>query len=361
VRFGLFYLPTYPSSLGPTPDWVLREIVDECVLAEELGYSGVWLAEHHFHGFGGVLSNPPGVGIAIAMRTRRLRIGTAVTLLPYHHPLRLAEDYATLDVLSEGRLDFGTGTGFLRWENEIWNAPLETARAKFAENLDVILQVWQNEDVAFEGEFVRFPALTVLPRPFQRPHPPIWYGATATPESFIRAGERGYHLMLIPFLHEVGELREKVQLYREALRAAGHDPASREILAAYHVYVGTDRARSLAAAETGLKAYTGASGEIHARAAHLPLPDSFSAHSRNRSAVRTLTFDEVLAQRRVIAGTAAECAETLASLREDLGFTYLAANVMLTGLEPTEVRRSMERLATDVMPRLQATPLPAER
>jgi len=361
VRFGLFYLPTYPSSIGPTPGWVLREIVEESVLAEELGFTGVWLAEHHFHGFGGVLSDPSGVGIAIAMRTRRLRIGTAVALLPYHHPLRLAEDYATLDVLSEGRLDFGVGTGFLRWENEIWDAPLETARAKFAESLDVILRVWQEEEVAFEGQFVRFPPLTLLPRPVQRPHPPIWLGATATPESFIRAGERGYHLMLIPFLHEVGELREKVKLYRDALQAAGHDPASHEILAAYHVYVGTDRQQSRRAAEAGLKAYVGASGEIHARTSHLPVPDSFGAHTRNRSAVRTLSFDEVLAQRRIIAGTADECVELLAGLREDLGLTYVAANVLLTGLEPAEVRRSMERLAANVMPKLQSVPAAEQR
>jgi len=361
VRFGLFYLPTYPSSIGAAPPWLLREIVDESVLAEELGFSGVWLAEHHFHGFGGVLSDPSGVGIAIASRTRRLRIGTAVTLLPYHHPLRLAEDYATLDVLSEGRLDFGVGTGFLRWENEIWDAPLETARAKFAEALDVILRVWQEEEVAFEGQFVRFPALTLLPRPVQRPHPPVWFAATATPESFIRAGERGYHLMLIPFLHAVDELREKVGLYRDALRAAGHDPSSREILAAYHVYVGTDRQRSRAVAEAGLQAYVSASGEIHARTSHLPVPDAFGAHTRNRSSVRTLSIDEALAQRRIIAGPAAECVDVLASLREDLHLTYVAANVLLTGLEPAEVRRSMERLAADVMPRLQSVAATTER
>src|SRR5215212_5538380 len=265
VRFGLFYLPTYPSSLGPAPAGLLRQIVDESVLAEELGFTGVWLAEHHFHGFGGVLSNPAGVGIAITARTRRLRVGTAVTQLPYHHPLRLAEDYATLDVLSEGRLDFGVGTGFLRWENEIWDAPLETAREKFAESLDVILRVWQEENVGFEGQFVSFPSLTLLPRPYQQPHPPIWYAATTTPESFVKAGERGYHLMLIPFLHDVADLREKVQLYRDALRAAGHDPSSREILAAYHVYVGADGAPCRDVAAAGLAAYVGASGEIHAR------------------------------------------------------------------------------------------------
>jgi len=353
MRFGLFYLPTYPSTVGPAPPDLLREIVEQAVLAEALGFEGVWLAEHHFHGFGGVLSSPAAVGCAIAARTRRLRIGTAVVLLPYHHPLRVAEDYATLDVLSEGRFDFGVGTGFLRWENEVWHAPLETARAKFAEALEIVLRAWTEPELAYAGQFTRFPPLTVLPRPVQQPHPPVWLAATTTPETFQLAGQRGYHLMLIPFLHEVAELREKVALYREALRAAGHDPATREVLGAYHVYVGPDRATSRAVAAEGLNRYRAAAGEIHARTAHLPLPAAFSAHVRSRGEVRTLDIDTLLAQRRVIAGPPAECIEVLASLREDLGLTYLAANVCLGGLEMAEVRRVMERLATQVMPAFQ--------
>ena len=357
MRFGLFYLPTYPSSAGAAPAWLLREIVDQAVLADELGLEAIWLGEHHFHGFGGVLSSPAALGCAIAARTRRLRIGTAVALLPYHHPLRVAEDYATLDVLSEGRLDFGVGTGFLRWENEIWNAPLETARAQFAEALDIVLRVWSEAEVAYDGQFTRFPPLTVLPRPAQAPHPPVWFAATATIESFRLAGEYGYHLMLIPFLHEVAELQEKIAVYQEGLRTAGHDLSSRHILAAYHVYVGTDRTSSRAAAEAGLASYRAAAGEIHARTAHLPLPDGFRAHARTRGEVRTLDIDALLAQRRAIAGTAAECVEVLASLQEDLGLTYIAANVCLGGLEMVEVRRSMERLATDVVPHFQRAAL----
>jgi natural product biosynthesis luciferase-like monooxygenase protein len=352
MRFGLFYLPSYPSQVGPAPPELLNEIVEQSVLAEEVGLEGVWLAEHHFHGFGGMIPNPAALGCAIAARTRRLRIGTAVVLLPYHHPLRLAEDFAMLDALSDGRLDFGVGTGFLRWENEIWGAPLETARAKFAESLDVILRVWEHEDVAFEGQFVRFPALTVLPRPRQRPHPPVWLGVTTTPESFVLAGQRGYHLMLIPFLHEVAELREKVGLYLDALRSAGHDPATREILGAYHVYVDDDRARCHAIAETGVRHYSGASAEIRERTAHLPMPESFRARGPFRHDAMTLPIDQMIARRRVIAGSAAECVDLLASLREDLHLTYIAANVQLGGLELPAVRRSIERLAAEVIPQL---------
>ncbi len=354
MRFGLFYLPSFASGDGPPPAALLREIVEQAAFGEELGFAGVWLAEHHFHGFGGVMSCPATLGSAIAMRTRRLRIGTAVTLLAYHHPLRVAEEYATLDVLSEGRLDFGVGTGFLRWENEVFDAPLETVRAKFAETLDVVLRCWQEDEVAYDGQFVRFPALTTLPRPIQRPHPPVWLAAITTPETFVLAGQRGYHLMLAPFLHPVADLREKVALYHEALRAAGHDPATREVLAAYHVYVGTDRAAARAVAEVGVRSYVAASAEIHARTADRPIPASFRKQQRSSVDVLGTSIDDMLAERRVIAGTAAECADVLASLQEDLGLTYVAANVALTGLSPAEVRRSMERLAAHVMPHFAA-------
>ncbi|HEY7066516.1 MAG TPA: LLM class flavin-dependent oxidoreductase [Chloroflexota bacterium] len=359
MRFGLFYLPTFASAHGRPPAGLLREIVDQAALAEELGFAGVWLAEHHFHGFGGVMAAPAALGCAIAMRTRRLRIGTAVTLLAYHHPLRLAEDYATLDVLSDGRLDFGVGTGFLRWENEIWDAPLETVRAKFAETLEVVLRVWQEEDVAYQGQFVRFPALTTLPRPLQQPHPPVWLAAITTPETFVLAGQRGYHLMLAPFLHPLPELREKVALYRDALRAAGHDPATREVLAAYHICIAPDRAAARRAAEVGVRSYVTASAEIHARTADRPIPPSFRKQQRSSVDVLGASIDAMIAEHRVIAGTAAEVVDVLASLRDELGLTYVAANVALTGLTPAEQRRAMERLAADVVPHFQSSAAPA--
>lgn len=352
MRFGLFYLPSYASADGPVPAGLLHEIVDQAVLGEQLGFAGVWLAEHHFHGFGGMMSSPAALGCAIAMRTQRLRIGTGIALLAYHHPLRVAEDYATLDVLSGGRFDFGVGTGFLRWENEVWDAPLETVRAKFAETLDVVLRVWQEEEVAHHGAFAHFPALTVLPRPAQRPHPPVWLAAVTTPETFVLAGQRGYHLMIVPFLNPLAELREKVGLYHAALREAGYDPATREVLAVYHVYVNADRAAARAAAAVGVRSYAAASSEIAARTADRPIPTSFRRAHRTSANVVDMPIDELLAERRVIAGPSAECVETLGRLREELGLTYVAANVNLTGLGPAEVRRSMERLAADVVPQL---------
>ena len=113
MQYGLFYLPTTLPSTRADGAARFRTILEQVAYGEELGFSSVWLAEHHFHAFAGMFSAPTVVGAAIAQRTASMRIGTAVLLLPYHNPLRVAEDYATLDCLSDGRLEFGIGHGFV--------------------------------------------------------------------------------------------------------------------------------------------------------------------------------------------------------------------------------------------------------
>jgi alkanesulfonate monooxygenase SsuD/methylene tetrahydromethanopterin reductase-like flavin-dependent oxidoreductase (luciferase family) len=139
MRYGIFDLP----SLSPDrADGArrLHAIVEQAAYGEALGFDSVWLAEHHFHSFGGILSSPPVIGAAIAQRTEKIRIGTAVTLLPYHNPLKIAEDYATLDCLSRGRLEFGIGHGFIKWESLMFGIPLEELRDRFKECLEIILK-----------------------------------------------------------------------------------------------------------------------------------------------------------------------------------------------------------------------------
>src|SRR5262245_46139072 len=220
MRYGLFYLPSsLPSTRGEGSER-LRAVVEQAGYAEQLGFDSIWLAEHHFHSFGGLFSATPVIGAAIAQRTSKIRIGTAVALLPYHDPLRLAEDYATLDCLSDGRLEFGVGHGFIKWESLTFGTPLEELRDRFKENLEVILHAWSQPSLTYEGRSRRYANVELLPRPVQKPHPTVWMGATSTLESFEFAGRRGFHLMLIPFLHEVDELRSMVEVYLNARAAA---------------------------------------------------------------------------------------------------------------------------------------------
>jgi natural product biosynthesis luciferase-like monooxygenase protein len=292
---------------------------------------------------------------AIGQRSRCLRLGTSVSILPLHHPLQIAEQMAMLDLMSGGRVDLGVGRGSEVYDYEVFGLQYAEAQSRTLEALEIILKAWSGEPFTHSGQHYQLPEVQVWPRPEQRPHPPVWLAATASPETFRLAGQRGYHLMLAPFLQPVAELREKVALYHQALRGAGHDPTTREVLAAYHVYVGEDRAAARAAAEVGVRSYVRASAEIHARTADRPIPTTFRREQRSSVQVLDLSIDQLLAERRVVAGTAAECVEVLASLREELGLTYVAANVCLTGLSPAEVRRSMERLATRVVPHFQTS------
>ncbi|HSK29689.1 MAG TPA: LLM class flavin-dependent oxidoreductase, partial [Candidatus Limnocylindria bacterium] len=176
MRYGIFYLPVLTPADRADGPGRFHTIVEQAAYGEALGFDSVWLAEHHFHSFGGTLSSPPVIGAAIAQRTSKIRIGTAVTLLPYHNPLRIAEDYATLDCLSRGRLDFGIGHGFIKWESLTFGTPLEDLRHRFKENLDIILKAWSEPKFSHKGRSHQYDNVEMLPRPVQKPYPAVWMG-----------------------------------------------------------------------------------------------------------------------------------------------------------------------------------------
>ena len=348
MRYGIFFLPSLtPADYANSADR-LHSIVDQAGYAEELGFASIWLAEHHFHSFGGFLSSPPVIGAAIAQRTTKIRIGTAVTLLPYHNPLRIAEDYATLDCLSRGRLDFGIGHGFVKWESLTFGIPLEELRERFQENLSVILRAWNGGKFSHEGKFYRYENVEALPRPVQRPYPTVWMGATSTAESFEFAGRSGFHLMLIPFLHEIDELRSMVEIYLNARRAAGHDYRAARVIAMFHVYVGENSTEARATAEPALAAYHAAAAEARNLTQGIPEPESYRTHDEHRAKMRKLTFNDLVEQNRVLVGSAAEVSDKVAHVCERLYLTDLAGNFALGCLADHITRATLRRFMEQV-------------
>jgi natural product biosynthesis luciferase-like monooxygenase protein len=351
MRYGIFYLPSLSQDRTDGAQR-LHEIVEQSGYGEELGFDSVWLAEHHFHSFGGILSSPTVIGAAIAQTTSTIRIGTAVTLLPYHDPLRLAEDYATLDCLSRGRLDFGIGHGFVKWEALTFGVALEELRGRFQENLAIILKAWNGGTFNHEGLFHRYENVEVLPRPVQRPHPTVWMGATSTAESFEFAGRSGFHLMLIPFLHEIEELRAMVEHYRNARRAAGHDMNATRIIAMYHIYAGESSSAARATAEPALAAYHAAAAEARNLTQGIPEPESYRTHDEHRAKMRKLTFNDLVEQNRVLVGDAVEVREKVAHVRERLCLTDLAGNFALGSLPDAATRATLRRFREEVAGRV---------
>jgi alkanesulfonate monooxygenase SsuD/methylene tetrahydromethanopterin reductase-like flavin-dependent oxidoreductase (luciferase family) len=193
---------------------------------DKTGYDAVWLAEHHFNTFS-VCPSVHVMGAHIAALTRNLRIGTAVTLAAMYQPLRIAEEIALIDVLSDGRVNWGAGRGFDPTEFRAFGVPGEESTARFREAVDIVLAAWRNERLTHEGKYFQFEDIEVLPKPLQQPHPPVWMAATSEP-SIEWAAAEGHTIMMDPHSAHA-EIGRKREFYRTKLEESGHSFEGREI------------------------------------------------------------------------------------------------------------------------------------
>ena len=240
MRFGLFCTAQADNNdLGPETGQGFRDYLDFNVEGEALGYHSSFLVEHHFTGWNQVSATLT-LLTCLAMKTTTLRLGTAVMVLPWHHPVLLAEQAATLDLVSGGRLDFGVGKGYRHSEFKGFGIPQSEAEPRFEEALEVILHSWTSRQrFSHHGRFWKFEDIVVEPPAAQRPHPPIWVAA-ASPPSIRRAAARAFNLILDQYAAP-DAIGERIALYRaerEASRAA-FDPM--QVAVARQVYVARDK------------------------------------------------------------------------------------------------------------------------
>src|SRR5215470_172137 len=197
MRFSILTLGDNYSHLR-SHEQFYHEVLEEAQYAEELGYEGFWVGEHHFQASQRVFPSPQMVLAAIAQRTKRIRLGTGVSVLPVNDPIRIAEDMAALDLLSHGRVSFGVGRGYQPHEFAGFNVALETTKERFWECLEVIRLAWTQERFSYHGKFYHYDDIALLPQPVQKPLPPIWVAA-ASPGSAEEAARRGYAFCAAPF------------------------------------------------------------------------------------------------------------------------------------------------------------------
>ncbi|TXS94158.1 LLM class flavin-dependent oxidoreductase [Parahaliea maris] len=215
--------------------------VAEGVLAEKCGYSAIWLGEHHFNDY--ILAVPQMVLTAIAMKTERLRLGTAVTLLANHDPVRIAEDFATLDLLSEGRAEIGVAPGITPATFELFGQSAQDAGAMMVEKLDLLDRMWSEKKLQWEGNFrAPFKDAHIEPRTYSGRSIPIWMGTGTTIEKAVAAGSKGYKLQLATIFGSYGNYAPVAAAYREAYLAAGHPESEMEVAAIAYCYVDNDSA-----------------------------------------------------------------------------------------------------------------------
>jgi alkanesulfonate monooxygenase SsuD/methylene tetrahydromethanopterin reductase-like flavin-dependent oxidoreductase (luciferase family) len=218
---------------------VYRRALARIQVMDQTGYDCVWLAEHHFNTY----SVCPSINVMathVAAQTRNLRIGLAVSLAAFYHPLRLAEEVAMVDVLSGGRVNWGAGRGFDRTEFEAFGVPPLESSDRFRECVEIVLEAWRSEKLTYEGRFWSFRDIEVLPKPTQTPHPPVWLAATSR-DSIERAAEKGFDILQDP--HSTNDdIGAKRQLYYDVLRRHGFPTDGRVIPTARMLAVApTDR------------------------------------------------------------------------------------------------------------------------
>jgi natural product biosynthesis luciferase-like monooxygenase protein len=237
MEFGIQFFPDVTPAQKSGAQYF-----DECLrlaaLADGLGWGHVRTVEHYFHPYGGYTPNPIVFLTAVSQRTQRLRLITGAVLPVFNHPLKLAGELGMLDAISKGRLEVGFARAFLPHEFARFGISLDESRDRFAEGMEQVRRLLEEENVTSEGRFHSFRDTTSLPRPTQKPRPPFWVACTVSPPSFVETGKNGHAIMAIPLA--VQHMEELLALYRNAWRNAGHKGRGRVMLA-FHMFCHEDR------------------------------------------------------------------------------------------------------------------------
>ena len=309
--------------------------IAECERAEAAGFDSVWLGEHHNST---LLYPAPLVGLAaIAARTRRVRLGTGVLLLPLYHPVAVAEEAAMVDVISRGRLILGIGAGYAPEEFAAFGVSTKERGSRLDEAVPLIQRLWTEDAVSHEGRHYRIEGATLRPRPVQRPRPPIWFAGWVE-AALRRAGRLGDAWLGGPSA-KLDELAGCVRMYREARRAAGRDAGSGEVALLRFVFVAEslERARAIAG-DAFIRSF---------EATYFRWPHPVVKRPPGEMTIARLSDD------RIILGDPASCVRQIERFQADLGLTHLICRMSVAGIPSEAAAASMDLLTRKVIPALK--------
>jgi alkanesulfonate monooxygenase SsuD/methylene tetrahydromethanopterin reductase-like flavin-dependent oxidoreductase (luciferase family) len=342
MRFGFF-------DQLPRADWQserqrYQDILAQIELGDALGFDTAWLGELHFIPSISCLASPLMILAAAAQRTQRIRLGTAVTLLPLHNPVKMAEDAATLDVLSGGRLEFGVGRGAAPIYFAGYNVSQEESRERFEESLEVILQAWTSERLSYQGKYWRIQDLSLTPKPVQKPYPPIRIAANS-PETFAIAGREGFPIFASPLINPPDKLREYLAVHRESLKPG----AKQDVALAFPVHVAESRAQARRECEASLMSFFKVAGELIKPLANAPIK-SYEAYQQLQARIKQATFESIDREMGIF-GDPAYCVARIQALRQEFPMEEFICYFNRGGLiDHATVRHSMELFAREVIP-----------
>jgi alkanesulfonate monooxygenase SsuD/methylene tetrahydromethanopterin reductase-like flavin-dependent oxidoreductase (luciferase family) len=342
MRFGFF-------DQLPCADWQLesqryQDILAQIELGDEVGFDTVWLGELHFGRNSSILASPLMLLAVAAQRTKRIRLGTAVTLLPLHSPVKIAEEAATADILSGGRLEFGVGRGTAPIHYLGYNVPQEESRERFAEALEVILQAWTSERLSYQGKYFHAEDLPVVPKPVQKPHPPIRLAANS-PDTFTIAGELGVPIFASPLINPPDKLREYLAVHRSTLKTG----IKQDVALMFPIHVSTSRAQAREECEASLMHFFRSAGE-RLRPLGETAIKSFEAFQQVLARLERVTYEGIDRSMGVF-GDPDYCVERVQALQREFQMDEFIGYFNQGGLvDHAIVRRSMELFAKEVMP-----------
>ncbi|WP_433222080.1 LLM class flavin-dependent oxidoreductase [Microtetraspora malaysiensis] len=346
---GLSLLPDC-SPRAKAPDDYFRDVLLLSRLADQGGMSHVKMTEHYLGAYGGYCPSPLAFLAAVATVTTRIRLMTGCVLPVFHHPVQLASEAAMVDAISGGRLDVGFARAYLPQEFETFQVPLDGSRERFTATVDAVLRLWTEERVSVDTPFFRFRDVTILPRPVQRPRPPVWIAAVRSRSSFAWIGEQGHNLLVTPALTPLSEMSDHIAVYREAYAEAGHARPS-QVVASLPLYVGDSDEEARRTADPLLRDYL----DVWAAATDpwvSVASDDYRGYTGMSRAIRALDPASFRTMGSAIVGAPATVAEKIQEVAATLGADGFLWQ-MDFGAVPGDVAvASLERLLDKVLPSL---------
>jgi alkanesulfonate monooxygenase SsuD/methylene tetrahydromethanopterin reductase-like flavin-dependent oxidoreductase (luciferase family) len=341
VRIGICYNVEYHPEIHGSPKRYFDHILEQVDLLEALGYDSVWFSEHHCAGYS--FGNPAVIAAAAAQRTERIRIGTGVSLLPLQHPIFLAEQYGMVDVLSNGRLEYGVGRGYLMQEYDWLKIPVEDSHSRYREAAEFIIKAWSTTGpVDFHSQHFDVDNYSYFPPPVQKPFPPI-YASANSPDSFVWAGKMGLHMGTALFTPNLQVVVDGIAAYRRTLAENGFDPTTREVMAITQMYCAPTKAEALRDGGQYATNYYRFFSEVNAQARVGTVPAEY----------QTMRGEDLDADNRVLLGDPADLVPRINALETDLGVDFLLMEVAQGGAPPDKVLKALDLFGREVLPHVQ--------
>jgi alkanesulfonate monooxygenase SsuD/methylene tetrahydromethanopterin reductase-like flavin-dependent oxidoreductase (luciferase family) len=350
VKFGIVFFPTVGPADKPAPQY-FDEVFQLVDLAEELGFAHVKMVEHYFYPYGGYSPDPVTFLAAVAGRTSRVRLGTSATIPAFVHPVKLAGKLTMLDNISHGRLDAAFGRAFLPDEFKAFGIPMDESRARFTESVDAVKLLWTTENAVWNGEFHQFGPVTLLPRPVQAPHPPIFVTSARSLESIAAAAAAGHHLQTVPNAMSVTELHERVLLFRAEWNTAGHAYPG-QIHLTYPCVVAKDREEARRKAKFDEERNTVALSAA-VRAWHTTTSTAYPGYEKLADIGKRACFEEKLADNKLLVGSPDEVRGQLADIAQRYGEDITISLGVHSGhLSVHDAATTLHLVADQVFPQL---------